>query len=271
MQLHNYGNLGNYIVPEDVRGGMCVDIGGNTGCFSLSYKDFFSKIHIYEPQSECNEIIRQRTVGLQNITVFNEAVFSETGHVISMISHSNLDSGSVALKADNLTNNLMSTGWTDNTVDYQVKTITLEDILERAGGSIDYLKVDCETSEYNFLMNKDLKNIKYIGIELHCQLGYDKYNELLTHISKYFDLVPPGDSSYNPTSHKEVLFRSKSLTTQIPYAVQYALPPTPEPIVSRHTESSYARTESVPHMIRSDKYSLSDSLQQAFRSSYRTQ
>lgn len=209
-QVHNYGNLGNYIVPEDVRGGVCVDIGGNTGCFSLKYKDFFSKIHIYEPQSECNKIIQQRTAGLQNISLFDEAVFSESGHILSMISHSNLDSGSVALKADNLTTNLLSTGWTVNTVDSKVKTIALEDVFERIGGSIDYLKIDCETSEYNFLLNKDLSNIKYLGIEIHCQLGYDKYHELLNYILKYFDLAPQCDSSYNPTNNKEVLFKSKS-------------------------------------------------------------
>jgi len=209
-QIHNYNNIGNYVVPEECMGGICVDIGGNTGVFSLTYKDFFSKIHIYEPQTECNKIIRDRISGSHNLSLFNEAVFSESGHVLSMISHSNLDSGSVALNVENISNNLLSTGWTNNIVDIKVNTISLEDVLERIGGHIDYLKIDCETSEYNFLMNKELKNIKYIGIELHCQLGYDKYNELLNYILKYFDIVEPFDPSYNASLHKEVLFKSKS-------------------------------------------------------------
>jgi hypothetical protein len=37
MQLHNYNNVGNYVVPQECSGGICVDIGGNTGVFSLLY------------------------------------------------------------------------------------------------------------------------------------------------------------------------------------------------------------------------------------------
>ena len=48
-------------------------------------------------------------------------------------------------------------------------TICLEDILQASvtPGRIDYLKVDCEGAEYDFLTGKDLSGINYMEIELH--------------------------------------------------------------------------------------------------------
>jgi hypothetical protein len=42
-QIHSI-HCGNYFVPLNIKNGICVDIGGNTGQFSLKYKDFFKKI-----------------------------------------------------------------------------------------------------------------------------------------------------------------------------------------------------------------------------------
>jgi phosphosulfolactate synthase (CoM biosynthesis protein A) len=57
--------------------------------------------------------------------------------------------------------------WTTHIVDSSCKTISLEDIVERSGDYVDYMKIDCENSEYHLLMNKDLSKIKYMSIELH--------------------------------------------------------------------------------------------------------
>ena len=59
-QIHK-AHCGNYVVPEVVRNGSCIDIGGNSGEFSLKFKNFFKSIHIYEPQNECYDIIKNRT------------------------------------------------------------------------------------------------------------------------------------------------------------------------------------------------------------------
>lgn len=45
--------LGNYVVPEDCRGGTAVDVGANIGNFEEKYHDFFGKIHFYEPIKSC--------------------------------------------------------------------------------------------------------------------------------------------------------------------------------------------------------------------------
>jgi hypothetical protein len=43
-------------------------------------------------------------------------------------------------------------------------------------------------------MNKDLSNIDYVAMELHCQMGEKKYKELLDYVSKYFKIS--GNTSY---------------------------------------------------------------------------
>jgi FkbM family methyltransferase len=205
MQRHSV-HLGNYIVPESARNGVAVDIGGNTGQFSLKYKDFFSKIDIYEPQKECYEIITNNIKGVSNIKLYSEAVFHTSNKFVNLISHRSLDSGSVALQDDIIT----VKEWTNNLVDSQCKTISLEDILERAGGRVDYMKIDCETSEYHLLFNKDLSNIRYMGIELHWQMGKENFDRLVKHILQYFNKVSNESLEYPVGNNIELLFRSKT-------------------------------------------------------------
>lgn len=37
MHIKNY-NLGNYIVPDDTKGGVCLEIGANVGSFTKNTK-----------------------------------------------------------------------------------------------------------------------------------------------------------------------------------------------------------------------------------------
>jgi FkbM family methyltransferase len=205
-QIHS-NHIGNYFVPLNIKNGTCVDIGGNTGQFSLKYKDFFKQIHIYEPQQECYEIIKKNINGYDNIKLYGEAVFHTSNMAINLVSHTNLDSGSVAIMDDIIT----VKEWTINIVDSNCKTISLEDIIQRMGGYIDYMKIDCENSEYYLLMNKDLSKIKYIGVELHWQMGKDNFDNLVNHILKYFNNKHNADLNYPVGSNIEVFFQSKFL------------------------------------------------------------
>lgn len=173
-----------YQIPPNDKYDICVDVGGNTGQFALKYNNYFKKIHIYEPQKECYEIIKQNIKGFENIEVFEEAVFHTSNKLVSLMSHFSLDSGSVSVLDDIIT----VKEWTSDIVN-TCKTISLEDIIERAGGYIDYMKIDCETSEYHLLMDKDLSKIKYMGIELHWQMGQENFDKLVNHILKYFTSI----------------------------------------------------------------------------------
>jgi FkbM family methyltransferase len=202
MQIHSI-HCGEYIVPECVKNGVAVDIGGNTGQFSLKYKDFFNKIYIYEPQKECYEIIAKNINGIPNIILFEEAVFHTSNMYVNLVSHHSMDSGSVSVKDDII--NVKE--WTEDIVN-ECKTISLEDVMKRAGGRVDYMKVDCENSEYHFFMNKDLSNINYLGIELHWQMGKENFDRLVSYILRFFDLVSNNCLDYG--GNMDVLFKSKN-------------------------------------------------------------
>jgi FkbM family methyltransferase len=205
-QIHSC-HLGNYHVPLDVKNGICIDIGGNTGQFTLKYSNFFKEIHIYEPQKECYEIIKKNISSLNNIKLYNEAVFHSSNLSVNLVSHSNYDSGSVAVDDEII----KVKEWTSNIVDNNCKTISLEDIIKRAGDYdyIDYMKIDCENSEYHLLMEKDLSKIKYMGIEIHCQMGKENFEKLTNHILKYFKTND--NLNYQKYNNIEVFFESKFL------------------------------------------------------------
>ena len=138
--------------------------------------------------------------------MYNEAVYHTSHLLINLISHGNFDSGSVAVDSDII----VQKEWDTNLIiDNNCSTISLNDILERAGGYIDYMKIDCETSEYYFLMDKDLSNIKYIGIELHWQIGKDNFDKLINHILKYFNNIFNYNLEYPHGYNIEVFFESK--------------------------------------------------------------
>ena len=194
-------NLGNDIVPEECRNGKCVDIGANVGDFSLKYASFFQEIHYYEPYLECWKIADANLRNFSNCIGWNEAAFDSDGIEVSMVSHINAHAGSNAVYSNNL-----NSDWNVESIQ-KIKTVSLKTIFRRIGGKINYLKMDCETSEYPILINQDLSNIDYIGIELHWQIGELKYNELLSHINKTHETT--NDCRWEIELNKEVLFKKK--------------------------------------------------------------
>jgi FkbM family methyltransferase len=195
-------NLGSYSIPSDCRKDFCVDIGANIGDFTVSQAANFKVLHFYEPFAPCFNKIKNRVEQFDNVVGFMEAVYSEDGKKLPLIAHLNHDAGSTALKTD-----AINEDWQDE-LDL-VDTVSFGTIMERVGGSINYLKVDCETSEYYLFINQDLTQIDYIGVELHWQMGEKKYNELINHILKTH--TTSKDYSWSPGWNKEVLFRNKLL------------------------------------------------------------
>jgi FkbM family methyltransferase len=194
-------NLGNYIVPDEVKNGICIDVGCNLGDFTKKYDGFFNKIYFIEAQTELFLKLKKRFKENNNIVGFNKAVWSESNVKVNLVSHPNNDHGSVAVNGDYLNDD-----WTNQIVN-EIDTISLEDFLILISEkNIDYLKIDCETSEYPFLFGKDLSMFKYIGIEIHPQMGELKYYGLLDWIKQTHVLIY-GDDSFNKNHNKELLFK----------------------------------------------------------------
>jgi FkbM family methyltransferase len=190
-------NLGNYKFPIDLKYDTCVDVGANVGDFVVRNSEKFKQIHFYEPFEPCFNIIKNKTEKSKNVRGFNEAVYSMSGLILPLLKHLNSDAGSNALKQEGI-----NAHWNEEI--QNTTTISLPDVLNRIGGKINYLKVDCETSEYVFLFDKDLSCIDAIGIELHWQMGEVRYNNLINHILKTHHCSE--DFSYEVEKNKEVLF-----------------------------------------------------------------
>lgn len=186
--------VGNYPVPEKLRGGVAVDIGANQGEWTEYRKDFFRIIHTYEPITMLASRIERKQI--PNVTVFNEAV-GDTSGTAELLMHWNRDSGSTIMKRCLQTSIVKKEGWSDIQLGQIIGMVDIETVLDRIGGAIDYLKMDCEGSEYLAFMGKDLSKIKYIGIELHTQLGEENWNKLGEWIGKTHSGFPDYNNECN--------------------------------------------------------------------------
>lgn len=195
-------NLGNYKIPVDCKKNMCVDIGANVGSFTLSQQSKFKTIHYYEPFEDCYNLIKDKVKNFNNVIGWNEAVYHKDNDVVSIMSHYSLDAGSNAIKTDSINED-----WKEEIG--SAKTVSFQTVLHRAGGQIDYLKIDCETSEYYFLIGQDLSSVDYIGIELHSQMGKTRYDELISHILKTHTTTDYYE--WDPKTNREVLFVPKKI------------------------------------------------------------
>jgi len=194
-------NLGNYAIPTETKNGIAVDIGSNNGCFLNAFKNHFSKIHAYEANYFLVQKLNETFVNTNNINIYNKAVSNDDGKILKLLAHKySSDNGSSAIEKD--TNDQ---DWEEFIC--ETESISLESILKICNYNIDYMKIDCETSEYEFLMHKNLSNIKYIAMELHCQLGIKKYTELFNWICKTHDASE--NLNFNLGKHQEILFKIK--------------------------------------------------------------
>lgn len=194
-------NLGHYIVPPDTKNGIAVDVGSNNGCFINSFKEHFSKIDAYEANFFLSEKLNEIFSELDHIKIYNKAVSAHDNNILKLLAHKySDDNGSSCIEKET-----QDKHWDEFIC--EVESISIESILKNNNNRIDYMKIDCETSEYEFLMNKDLQNIKYIAIEMHSQLGIEKYTDLYNFICKTH--LPNQHLNYRNNAHQEILFIKK--------------------------------------------------------------
>lgn len=171
----NPHTLGSYEVPDDATG-VALDIGANVGNWFAKFSTQFELVHAYEPLLACFNECCAKAATRRNVHVFQQGI-SDRCRIIRMMEHARGTAGSSAVAGVPH----HQKGWVKPLG--RATAITLPDAIARTGGEqIDYLKVDCECSEYPALVGADLSGVKYIGIELHWQLGVDKWRKLVEHI-----------------------------------------------------------------------------------------
>lgn len=128
-----------------------VDVGGHSGLFSLYAKllNPSSVVHCYEPNPALAIYVQQQAAQT-GFTFFPKAVGSENGYVDLAIFDKTI---------------LTQTKKTQNGM---ISLIAIKDVLERIGGSIDLLKLDCEGAEWDIFKDKEsFKKIKALTMEFH--------------------------------------------------------------------------------------------------------
>ena len=128
-----------------------VDVGGNVGLFSIVARQRFpdALIHCYEPNPALTEILNHNLFPL-SVSVFSEAVSDHAG--------------TVRLK---LRKNSLETSVSDDPFG-ELPMISLDTAVERCGGRVDLLKLDCEGCEWSILENAvGLDAVKEITMEFH--------------------------------------------------------------------------------------------------------
>lgn len=191
-----------YIIPEILnKNSVAVDIGANVGAFPVVNSKNFSNILCFEPAKETYLKCCDTVFNLDNVKVYNLAVSSKSDEIVKLRYYKDTLSSGDATTLDD------SFWYKDNGEYEEVKTISLEDIFTRFDiKKIDYLKVDCEGAEYDFLMNKNLSNIDYIGIEIHIHLA-NKANDLMNYIENTHEIISKlGDGK---KMHFEITYKNK--------------------------------------------------------------
>jgi FkbM family methyltransferase len=176
--------FGDYHVPDfsSIPETVCVDVGTNVGTFILTNHSRFTHIFGFEASYEnfqkCNDNLKLR--GIQNTVLFNLAAASKTGELVNIQTHLSKDHGSCSI--------IKHEHW-HSEKSHPILSISFENVFKLIGTDhVHYMKLDIEGGEYDFLMNKDLSKIDYIGIEMHGQIG-EKRKELQEYLERYFVVI----------------------------------------------------------------------------------
>jgi FkbM family methyltransferase len=128
-----------------------LDIGGNVGLFSLVARHRFphAQIHCYEPNPDLKPNL-QCNLGALDVKVFHEAVGPRSGRVEMRKGENSLHSASVTSGAG------------------AISMSPLETAVQRIGGRVDLLKLDCEGMEWEILeRDGPWESVQEITMEYH--------------------------------------------------------------------------------------------------------
>jgi FkbM family methyltransferase len=168
---------------------LILDIGANVGGFWNVWRDISNNWELVEPSTYNCEQIKTNTP----ITPIQKAVYHTSDVKLKLQKYWGDGDN------DTLSGNFGTTEYVNQTNNHgwrgeyeEVSTISFDDLVR--GREVGLLKIDCEGGEYDFLINAELSNVKYIVGEFHNFLGKEKQDLLFGHITKtHKELFSDGD------------------------------------------------------------------------------
>jgi len=128
-----------------------LDIGGNVGLFGLAARNAFpsATIHSYEPNSQLEQYLAIQAQSA-DFKYFMEAVGSENGMISLDVNEDSVQSRSRIDASGN------------------TPQIAFSKAIERLGGEVDFLKMDCEGAEWDIFKDRESwKKVKNLAMEYH--------------------------------------------------------------------------------------------------------
>jgi FkbM family methyltransferase len=153
------------------QGWTVLDLGGHKGAFTVraALAGPTTRVHVLEPEPENLRYLRANLVlnRLANVVVHAGAVSTSSGEALLYLSDHG-GSGTNSLFQEQVEGRKVRT--------LSVPTIRLDDLLDRAGGQVDLMKMDVEGAEYAVLhavSPEGLRRIRRIVLEYHAVAGLD--------------------------------------------------------------------------------------------------
>jgi len=168
---------------------LVMDVGANVGGFWKVWGHISDNWELVEPSKyNCEEIVKNGYKGIYH----RNAVSDKSGRFLKlqryMIGENETVSGNFG--TSEFVNQSNKHGWQGDWE--EVVSLCYNDLL--GGREVGLLKIDCEGAEYDFLMNNELSNIKWIVGEFHNFLGVEKQKELFDWIGKtHKEILSSGD------------------------------------------------------------------------------
>lgn len=139
-----------------------LDIGAHAGLFSLHARNYCptATIHAYEPNPAMSDYLTHHAMAAR-FQFYMEAVGSEAGKV-TVQAHP--DSVQTVCRMND---------------EGEVQQVPFSSCIERLGGRVDFLKLDCEGAEWDLFLDRDSwRNVSYLGMEYHLINGHSR-NEVI--------------------------------------------------------------------------------------------
>ena len=188
--------IGNYKVPilPLNKNPVVVDCGVGEGYFFWFYHSFFSKYIAIEASIENINLLKEKIkkINYTNYKIFHNACYSRDDVELKLKTILNNDILDKGFTANN--NSLFyeigqkNKNWKKplsekDLYSQKVKSISLDNVFKSLRlEKIDFLKIDIEGAEYDFLINKNLHNVRFLSVEAPQKFKRNK--ELLKYIKQ---------------------------------------------------------------------------------------
>ncbi len=180
--------MDNPFLKGDFQNRVIMDVGANIGDTSLFYAKCGANVFAFEPVPETCEIA-QKNIDLNddlknNIKLFNYAIDKQDGY-IDIYLESNEKSASA--------NSFIKEGKKIN-----IKSYSINSIIQKHGIKPDILKMDCEGAEYAIIENCDLSCFNRLMIEYHESFVGKSYEKLIKRLEQMgFKVTVKNNASYD--------------------------------------------------------------------------